>query len=222
MWTATPSGVFISGLAALKPAAREEAVQGIRSKNPMESFPLEPDSEGYVPVVNECLDFYPTTMTPARLWVCVQGILRGTPWTPADPPPPFDVFPIDHVAGCSWTGVHDGITFTFFNGLIGPEIDISIIPVQCFFHQASVDPESHCFANDRQNPAVDKYYGGHVLIVQNVPDDIRSEQTLCDLVPIPKSSEYYSNPRPMDGQFAVHSIMSIANNDFVRVKVDHS
>lgn len=187
-----------------------------------ESFPLEPDSEGYSPVPNQCLPFYDAGMTPEKLWICVQGILRGAPWGPADPPPPFDVFPIDHQAGCTWSAVHDGITFQFFNGLIGPEVDVSIVPVVNFFHQASALPQTNWFANDLQNPAADKYYGGFAIIMQNVPNELRSEQHICDLIPIPKTSEYYSNPRPLSCTMAVHSIMSIKNNDFLRVKIDHS
>lgn len=186
------------------------------------SFQLEPDSQGYLTPPDDCPGFFGVGKSPSRLWVCVQGILRGIPWIATDPSPPSGVFPIDHVAGCIWQSVHDGITFHFFNGLIGPEIDISIAPIVSFFHQAYVPPTSYWFSNSFQNPAIHKFYSGFVIILQNVPNSLRSEQSLCDLADIPKTDEYFSKPRPMANEIAVHSIMSIKHNNFVRIKVDHS
>ncbi|MBA7708527.1 hypothetical protein ES703_117429 [subsurface metagenome] len=188
----------------------------------MESFPLSPDPEGYGTPPNTCDLIWPPDKTPLRLWIGLQGILRGAPWGPADPPPPFDVFPVDNQGGCTWETIHNGITFDLHIGPGGLVLSIALIPTHTFFGQTLPVITDHWFANSFQNPAVDKYYGGFAIVMSNIPDNGRSEQELIDLVGIPATDKYYSNPRPMTGEFAVHSIMSIANNDFIRIKVDHS
>lgn len=188
----------------------------------MQSFPLAPDSEGYAAPADDCLLLWPTGECPNRLWLGVQGILRGAPWGPADPPPPFDVFPIDYDPPCHWHSIHDGITFDAAVGLHRLHVGVSILGVVSFFSGWSDALEPCWFANLQQNPAADKYYGGFVIVMSNVPDNGRSAQELCELTTIPKTSEYYSNPRPMPGNFAVHSIMSIAQGDFIRIKVEHA
>ena len=210
----------------------------------MESFPLSPDPEGYGTPPNTCDLIWPPGKTPLRLWIGLQGILRGAPWGPADPLPPFDVFSVDNQGGCTWETIHDGITFDLHIGPGGLVLSVALIPTHNFFGQTLADIRFNWFANSFQNPAVDKYYGGFAVIMSNLPDGYRvlrpqrlarnvSEQDLCDRLGIPKTDEYFSNPRPTDehtgrtgdpcpGTYAVHSIMSIKNNDFIRVKVYHT
>lgn len=129
------------------------------------SIELDPANYTFAPPALDCAHCFPANKTPLQRIICATGIQMGTATPGVDPDPPNFAIVVTTTVACSWTTLGP----VYFHGYAttGANSELNITPAAggfFMFHGVGLQCETW-FANEQDDPAIHKYYGGFATIL---------------------------------------------------------
>lgn len=169
---------------------------------------------------NVCVACFAAGKSPDSIFLSFNGIIKGPLAGPADPAPPNDIWELPATGGCLYSLVAAGITFTLGWNLGQTAISAVIGGVVLFGGPFPGGACTRHTPNDKQNPFVDKYYGGWCDVIIPTDSDPDSLPAQLDLFGTPAAAETYVSPRVLDADHDVYVVSRRSDATNIHVKIE--
>jgi len=183
------------------------------------SIDTDPANYDFAPPALECPFCFPVGETPLQQIVTFSGIKFGTAVPGVDPPPPNGLYIITTDVACGWHGFAGLYEFSYSVTAPGLALFAQTAGPTIHFIEIAIAPCQTTFVNDRQNPAVDPYYGGFASVINPKGISDNALQDVLALLNISPTGDPWANIRTIDAETTAYSIYNPA--DATRIHIGY-
>lgn len=181
------------------------------------SFDSDPALYDYAAPPNVCPACFAAGQTPATLFLCLSGILRGDLWVPANGPAPNGIWQLTVSGPCAWTDAIPAIQISYVPSPAVTDLVVQSLPGGFMFLRFGAPTCQIWMPNDIVGPALAVFYSGFAMIIDPTVTGPLTETDLLEFMDDSPDSTLWVNPRPKSATETVYTFSRRSDSTNIKI-----